>query len=66
MTCHSITDPGPVNGSHFMTSQLGYLRGLDCSHHEIHFLCQESFDDDVRRRPFRLPARCRPSCLPAM
>lgn len=38
--------PGPVNGSMFLTSQLAYLRGLECSHTEIHLLCQERFDDD--------------------
>ena len=35
-----------VNGSFFMTSQLAYLRGLDCSRDEVHFLCQERFDSD--------------------
>ena len=40
--------PGPINGSHFLTSQLSYLRGLDCSRHEVFFLCQERYDDDWR------------------
>ena len=40
--------PGPINGSVFLTSQLGYLRGLDCDASEVHFVCTETFDDDWR------------------
>ena len=28
----------------FLTSQLGYLRGVDCDESEVRFLCQEHFD----------------------
>ena len=38
--------PGPVGGSQFLTSQLHYLRGVDCRTAEVHFLCQERFDED--------------------
>ena len=40
--------PGPLNGSMFMTSQGGYLRGVHCDTTEVHFVCQERFDDDWR------------------
>ena len=40
--------PGPNNGSMFLTSQKGYLRGIDCNAAEVHFLCQERFDEDWR------------------
>ena len=40
--------PGPLGGSMFMTSQLSYLRGIDCSRTEVHFLCQEKYDADWR------------------
>ena len=43
----AAADPGPVNGSMFLTSQLGYLRGVDCTRDvEVHLLCQERFDQD--------------------
>mmetsp|Transcript_3441 Transcript_3441/g.9211 ORF Transcript_3441/g.9211 Transcript_3441/m.9211 type:complete len:348 (+) Transcript_3441:27-1070(+) len=38
--------PGPVNGSMFLTSQLHYLRGVDCTTSEVHFVCQERFNED--------------------
>ena len=41
--------PGPVNGSLFLTSQLEYLRGVDCNTMEIRLLCQERLSDDWRR-----------------
>ncbi len=40
--------PGPIDGSMFLTSQLGYLRGVDCAADEVHFICQERFDEDWR------------------
>ena len=31
-------------GNNFMTSQADYLRGINCSEVELHFVCQEAFD----------------------
>jgi hypothetical protein len=35
-----------VRGINGLTAQLDYLRGLDCSRDEIHFVCQERFESD--------------------
>ena len=33
-------------GSHFLSPQISYLHGLDCSKMEIHFVCVEHMSDD--------------------
>ena len=34
-------------GSNFMQPQIGYLRGVDCLYHEVHFLCTKTVSTDV-------------------
>ena len=36
-------------GSNFLTSQVDYLRGVDCTRLPLFFVCTESFDADLRR-----------------
>ena len=43
---HPTGLPGPENGSMFLVSQSNYLRGLNCSEAEFHFICTERFDSD--------------------
>ena len=40
--------PGPDGGSMFLTSQLNFLRGIDCAETELRIICQERFDADWR------------------
>ena len=50
-----------VRGINGLTAQLDYLRGLDCSRDEIHFVCQERFESDWYEllQKFRLdPSAC--------
>lgn len=37
-----------VDGSAFLTSQIGFLRGMACPQVEVHFICTERFEADWR------------------
>ena len=39
----------PSKGSNFLISQAEYLRGLDCAHTAVHFICNERLDEDWMR-----------------
>ena len=41
--------PGPVDGSQFLISQKHYMRGVNCTESELHFVCTERFDADFNR-----------------
>lgn len=36
----------PLMGSHFLVSQVRYLRGLECDSQQIHFICTDRFDSE--------------------
>ena len=42
-------DLGRAGGSNFLVSQLDFLRGLECSESEVHFLCTEKFSQHWMR-----------------
>ena len=40
---------GLIGGNNFLTSQLDYLRNVDCGETEVHFICSEKYQHDWQR-----------------